>query len=167
MINLMGEGCYFLKILYKLNIYNTMKNAQIAYRGKQAHAALANNVEIIGAMCSSVNSSGKIIELDGNAADSQIVDVITDCVLVLQANNNAGAGVFDSATGKYTVSVAAYVSNSATANVEIASLDFSYFLDNGAANWAVISADDNAFAAALLTLQVSLGQFNEAISAFL
>lgn len=163
----MGEGCYFLKILYKLNIYNTMKNEQIGNRGKQCYAALKNNTDIIAAMCSRVNADGKIIELLGaTAADSQIADVLVDCVQVLQANSNAGAGVFDSATGKYKVSVAAYISNSATNNVEIAELDFSYFLEAGDVKWATISTEDNDFMTALLALQVSLGQFNEAVGAF-
>jgi hypothetical protein len=161
----MGEGCYFLKTLYKLNIY-TMKNPQIGSRALLLSAAFQNNIDVIYAMMSNVNASGKIVELDGLQADSQIADVIADCVLVLQANNNANAGVFSTATGKYTVSVSAYTSNSATVLVEVASLDFSYFIDDGAVNWAVISSDDAAFSAAMLNLTVNLTQFKEACGAF-
>lgn len=143
-----------------------MKNSQIGTRGKQAAACLRNNIDIISAMVTRVDASGKIIELSGDVGDSQIADVLDDCAAVLQSNNNAGAGVYNSATGKYKVSVAAFISNNATNSVEVAELDFSYFIADGAVKWDVISVDDAAFMAALLALDINLQQFTEAVTAF-
>ena len=144
-----------------------MKNATKATKALDAYAALMNNVQIIEGLCNKVDSAGKIVELDGaTAADSQIADVIDDIQLILTANSNSGAGTYTQATAKYVVNADSYISNSATNTVEIASLDFSNFLDAGAVKWATISADDAVFLANLNELKVSLGQFRDSVSSF-
>jgi len=145
-----------------------MKNQTKATKAMDAYAALMNNVQIIEGLCNRVNSTGKIVELDGaTAADSQIADVLDDIQLILTANSNSGAGTYTQATAKYVVNADSYISNSATNAVEIASLDFSNFLDAGAVKWATISVDDAAFLANLSDLKVSLGQFRDSVSSFI
>lgn len=149
-----------------------MKNTQVGNRGKQCYAALKNNTDILSALCGQLDDNGKIKELVvATMAESQIADVLINSVAVLSANNQAGAGVFDEATGIYKVYVNAYTSNSNTVEVEVSSINFSYFLDLTAADgtlaWATISAVDNGpFLTALAALIASLDEFNEAVSAF-
>ena len=149
-----------------------MKNTQVGNRGKQAYAALKNNTDIISALCGQVDDNGKIKELAvATMAESQIADVLLNCVAVLSANAQAGAGSYSPATGIYKVFVNAYTSNSNTVEVEVSSINFAYFLDLTAADgtlaWATISAADNGpFLTALSALISSLDEFNEAVGAF-
>jgi hypothetical protein len=149
-----------------------MKNTQVGNRGKQAYAALKNNTDILLALCGQLNDQGKIKELVvATMAESQIADVLINCISVLSANNQAGAGVFDEATGIYKVFVNAYTSNSNTVEVEVSSISFAYFLDltaaDGTISWTTISAVDNGpFLDALAALISELDLFNEAVGAF-
>jgi hypothetical protein len=144
-----------------------MKNQTKATKAMDAYAALMNNVQIIEGLCNRVDGTGKIIELSGAVADSQIADVLDDINLILTANSNSGAGTYTPATGKYVVNADSYISNSATNAVEIASLDFSNFLETNAVKWAAISGDDTVFLSQLSELKVALGQFRDSVSSFI
>jgi len=143
-----------------------MKNQTKATKALDAYAAIYNNLQIIEGLCNRVDAQGKIVELSGVEADSQIADVLMDINAVLTANSNSGAGTYTAATAKYVVNADSYISNTTTNAVEIASLDFSKFLASGAVKWADISSNDGTFLTDLNDLKVALGQFRDSVSSF-
>lgn len=143
-----------------------MKNSTKATKALDAYAAIYNNLQIIEGLCNRVDADGKIVELSGVEADSQIADVLMDINAILTANSNSGAGTYTAATAKYVVNADSYISNTTTNAVEIASLDFSKFLSAGVVKWSDISSNDATFLTDLTALKVSLGQFRDSVSSF-
>lgn len=144
-----------------------MKNSTKSEKAIACYNAILNNITLIEAMCNRVGADSYIIELMGVEADSQIASVLSNTNDVLTANHNAGSGVYDQAAATYVVSVNSYTTNTAFVAVEVARLDFSYFLTSAATNWAAFSggSHDAEFQEHLLDMHIQLQQFKDSVNA--
>lgn len=144
-----------------------MNNDQIANDALLCYNALQTNLDIIDKLCNLIDNQSKIIGLSGVSTDSKIVEIFNDIILVLQANNLKGCGVYNVAAGIYNVNMLSYITNYDKVPVTVGTIDFSYFFINNSINWVQISTDDNAFMEQFLLLKLSLDQFKSSVEPFI
>lgn len=144
-----------------------MNNEQIAINALLCYNALQTNLNIIDSLCNLMDEQSKIIELSGVSTYSKIVEIFNDIILVLQANNLKGCGIYDETIGVYNVKMLSYITNYDKVYVTVATIDFSYFFINNSINWEQISTDDNAFMEQFLLLKLSLDQFKNSVEPFI
>lgn len=144
-----------------------MNNEQIAFNALACYNALQTNLNIIDNLCNLMDDQSKIIGLSGVSTDSKIVEIFNNIILVLQANNLKGCGIYDETIGVYNVKMLSYITNYDKVYVSVATIDFSYFFINNSVKWEQISTDDNAFMNELKLLKLSLDQFKNSVEPFI